>query len=187
MRDRINVSPIMLILFPAAILLLPLRWVMAWSLAVAVHEAGHYIALKLCRVPVFALAISPAGVKMETGELQGKAALLCALAGPIAGFSLILFSRYLPCTAFCGWLQGMFNLVPVYPLDGGRALRAILQKFCRQEKNADRIEKGIAIFFALISAALGIYVDFGTLPLGMMLFIFLQKFLAKDRESRYNR
>ena len=187
MRDKISVSPGVYFLLPAAALLLPLRWVLAWVLAVSVHELGHYFALKLCRVPVFSLAVTASGVRMATGELRGREALLCAIAGPMAGFSLILLSRYLPCTAFCGWLQGMFNLVPVYPLDGGRALRAILQKFCRREKTEDRIEQGIALLFAAISVALGIYVGVGLLPLGMMVFIFLQKFLAKDVQSRYNR
>lgn len=186
MRDKISVSPGVYFLLPAAALLLPLRWVLAWVLAVAVHELGHYFALKLCRVPVFSLAVTASGVRMATGELRGREALLCAIAGPMAGFSLILLSRYLPCTAFCGWLQGMFNLVPVYPLDGGRALRAILQKFCR-EKNAVRIENGIAIVLTVISAAIGIRAGLGILPLGMLLFIFLQKFLAKNMECRYNR
>ncbi len=184
MRGKMTVSPAMFLLLPAAMLLLPLRWVMAWTLAVAVHEWGHYIALKLCRVPVFALTISPTGVRMATGELQGREALLCALAGPIAGFSLILFSRFLPCTAFCGWLQGMFNLLPIYPLDGGRALRAVLCKICR---NPQRIEKGIAIAFAIVVVILGFYVRIGVLPLVVILFIFLQKFLANSEENSYNR
>ena len=187
MRDKISVSPGVYFLLPAAALLLPLRWVLAWVLAVAVHELGHYLALKLCRVPVFSLTATASGVRMATGELRGREALLCAIAGPMAGFSLILLSRYLPCTAFCGWLQGMFNLVPVYPLDGGRALRAILQKFCRREKTEDRIENGIAIVLTVISATIGIQAGLGILPLGMLLFIFLQKFLAKNMECRYNR
>ena len=120
----------MYIVLPAAMLLLPLRWVLAWIMDVAVHEFGHYIALKMCHVPVYAIEIAPTGIKMATGELRGREALLCALAGPIFGLSLTLFAKFIPCTAFCSFLQGMFNLLPIYPLDGGRSLRAVLQKLC---------------------------------------------------------
>lgn len=174
----------MYIVLPAAMLLLPLRWVLAWIMAVAVHEFGHYLTLKLCRVPVYAIEIAPTGVKMATGELRGREALLCALAGPIFGFSLTLFAKFIPCTAFCGFLQGMFNLLPIYPLDGGRALRAVLQKLC---PNPGIIETGIAVIFAVGLVIFGIYVKIGIIPLIIFLFIFLQKFLAKDAESRYNR
>ena len=187
MLRRITVSPIMFLLLPAAMLLLPLRWVMAWTLAVTVHELGHYIALRLCRVPLFAVTVTPVGVRMVTGELQGREALICALAGPVAGLSLTFLARYLPCSAFCGWLQGMFNLLPIYPLDGGRALRAILQKLCRRESMISATENGIAITFAAIAVILAIYTGIGVFPLGMFLFIFLQKFLANSTKNRYNR
>lgn len=183
-QGNVSVKPAMYIVLPAAMLLLPLRWVLAWIVAVAVHEFGHYLALKLCRVPVYAIEIAPTGVKMVTGELRGREALLCALAGPIFGLSLTLFAKFIPCTAFCAFLQGMFNLLPIYPLDGGRALRAVLQKICR---NPGRVETGVAVIFAIGLVILGLYVKIGIIPLIIFLFIFLQKFLAKDAESRYNR
>ncbi len=184
MQGKVSVKSAMYIVLPAAMLLLPLRWVLAWLLAVTVHEFGHFMALKLCRVPVYAIEIAPTGVKMTTGELRGREALLCALAGPIFGLSLTLFAKFIPCTAFCGFLQGMFNLLPIYPLDGGRALRAILQKLCR---NPGRVETGIAVIFAIGIVIWGFYVKIGIIPILIILFIFLQKFLAKDAESRYNR
>lgn len=184
MQGRISLHPAMYILLPAAVLLLPIRWALSWALAVAVHELGHYFSLRLCHIPIYSVEISPTGIRMATGELQGREALFCALAGPFAGFSLILFSRFLPCTAFCGWLQGMFNLLPVYPLDGGRALRVVLCKICG---NPHRIERGIAIALAIVVFILGFYARIGILPLGMLLFIFLQKFLANGRKNRYNR
>ncbi len=186
MQGKISVSPALFIAAAAAVLILPVRWVAAWVLAVCIHEAGHYIALRLCRIPIFRLTVSYTGVRMETGELQGREAFFCALAGPIFGLCTVFLSRYLPCTAFCCWLQGMFNLLPVYPLDGGRALRAILEKLF-DGKRVDGIEKGIAVFFAMIAIILGIGVGVGLLPLGAILSVFLQKFLAKGSKSSYNR
>ena len=184
MRGKITVHAAMYILLPAALLLLPIRWAFAWALSVSVHELGHYFTLRLCHIPIYGIEITPTGVRMATGELQGTAAVFCALAGPFAGFSLILLCRYLPCTAFCGWLQGMFNLLPLYPLDGGRVLRAILYRFVQ---NPQHIERWIAIVFFVFFLLVGIYAQIGFFPLGLLLFLFLQKFLANSRENRYNR
>ena len=38
---------------------------------------------------------------------------------------LILTSNYLPLIALCGAVQGVFNLLPIMPLDGGRILFAL--------------------------------------------------------------
>ena len=78
----------------------------------------------------------------------------------------------------------MFNLLPVYPLDGGRALRSALRKICR---DPERIENAIAVIFGIGAVIFGFCVKIGILPLGVMLFIFLQKFLANGTENRYNR
>ena len=50
--------------------------------------------------------------------------LLCALAGP-AG-SLLLAMLPVPKLALCALIQGMFNLLPLEGLDGGRILGCIL-------------------------------------------------------------
>ena len=182
MREKITVSPAIYVLLPLGILLLPIRWVLAWILAVAVHEFGHYIALRLCHIPIYALVITPNGVRMETGLLQGSQALLCALAGPIFGLSLILFARFLPCTAFCGWLQAMFNLLPIYPLDGGRALRAIFS-----ERLAKCVEWAVLLLLGAVCLYFGLVLRLGFVPIGVMACIFVQKCLANRKENRYNR
>jgi len=41
---------------------------------------------------------------------------------------------------------GLFNLVPIGPIDGGRMLKVTLQKFFK-EKKADDIWKGVSVFF----------------------------------------
>lgn len=51
---------------------------------------------------------------------------LCALAGPVGSFSVVLLAEYFPEAALFGLVQGLYNLLPVYPLDGGRILRCLL-------------------------------------------------------------
>lgn len=110
----------------AALLLLPVRLVLAWLLAVAVHECSHYIALRLCNIDVQSVAVSTGGIKMQVAPMTVWKEIVCALAGPIGGFLLLLMGRWLPRAALCGFIHSCFNLLPIGTLDGSVALRAML-------------------------------------------------------------
>lgn len=103
-----------------ALLILPLRFLTAALLAAAVHELCHCAAITLCGGHVTALRICVGRTVMETTPLTPGRELLCALAGPAGSFLLLFFAHRLPLTALLALVQGTFNLLPVYPLDGGR-------------------------------------------------------------------
>lgn len=175
------------------LLLLPLPWVAAWIAAAAVHELGHYLALRCCHVPVHALSIGPEGVKMATGSLTGSQELLCALAGPAAGLFLLLCASAFPRLGLCAGLQSLFNLIPVEPLDGGRCLRCAAGLLLPAWA-ADMVCRGIG--FVCVVGILGIsgYAAFvrrlGLWPLilgaGVCYRVFREKFLANRHVKRYN-
>lgn len=111
-----------------AIILLPVRLVFSWVIAVAVHEFAHYLALKLTGVDVYKIRVSLSGVRMGVDELSGWRAVVCSLAGPIGGLLPLIIRRWMPCTAICATLHSCYNLIPIFTLDGGRALEAVLVK-----------------------------------------------------------
>ncbi len=95
-------------------------------LATALHELGHILCLHLTGAKVTALSLNLSGAVIETTPLGYGQEALCALAGPAVGLLLLLLGRKAPWLAFWGLTQSLYNLIPVYPLDGGRALRAVL-------------------------------------------------------------
>jgi membrane-associated protease RseP (regulator of RpoE activity) len=58
-----------LLLLALSLLILPLRWLLAVLLAGAVHELGHYVALRLCGVNVSNLRIGIGGARMTVGDM----------------------------------------------------------------------------------------------------------------------
>jgi membrane-associated protease RseP (regulator of RpoE activity) len=45
---------------------------------------------------------------------------------------------------------GLFNLLPLGPIDGGRMLKASLDKFIKDEKKAEMIWKRVSLFFLAV-------------------------------------
>ena len=133
MRDgfRLRVTGRAMILLALWVLVIPLKWVTGAIFAAAVHELGHLIALWMCGVPVAGMEIDAGGAQLRTGSMEPGEELICALAGPMAGGLVCLFWRWMPEAALCALAQTAFNLVPVYPLDGGRALRMARNICCK--------------------------------------------------------
>lgn len=105
------------------VLVLPLKWLLAALAAALFHELCHYFAIRATGGQVLGIVIGPGGAALETGPMEPGRELICALAGPLGGCLLLLFARIMPLIALCALAQTLYNLLPVYPLDGGRALR----------------------------------------------------------------
>ncbi|MBE6885868.1 MAG: hypothetical protein E7486_02875 [Ruminococcaceae bacterium] len=98
------------------------------------HEAGHLAAFALLGDPPKSLAFLPFGLRIipRAGLSSPRHELITLLAGP--GVNLGLFALFLltgvhlPFAA-ANLLIGIFNLLPIAPLDGGRAILLLLERF----------------------------------------------------------
>lgn len=106
-------------------------------LSVFVHEISHVVAANIFGVSCEKIVISPIGqVAILEGfdEINRIKKLIVVFAGPFVNFLIFLFfsffeNKILNITAYLNLAIGLFNLIPAYPLDGGRALRVFLAGF----------------------------------------------------------
>ena len=112
-----------LVMLALAVLVLPLQWVAAMVLAAVFHEVCHYLVIRYYGGKILGVTVQTGGAKLEVTGLSNGQELCCALAGPLGGFLLLFGLRWMPRTAICAVFQSLYNLLPIYPLDGGRALR----------------------------------------------------------------
>jgi Zn-dependent protease len=114
------------------LLVIPLPWLSAWIIAAAIHEAGHIAAVIFSGHRIEEIVIHCRGARIITDPL-GKSEWYCALAGPLSGLMLLLCMHACPKISICALLQSCYNLLPIYPLDGGRAVKGILLCFLKEK------------------------------------------------------
>ncbi len=169
--------------FLAALLLLlvPLPWLCAAALAAVIHEGFHILAILLCGYRVLGVRIGLAGAVIETNLTGDVPELLCALAGPAGSLLLLTLCHPFPMLSLCGAAQGLFNLLPIYPLDGGRALLCLLSLLFPNKANV--IGKWITrtVFTLLTAVCLygAVRLSLGIFPIFLLLILLISAFLRK--------
>lgn len=103
--------------------------------SVLLHELGHALAGRLFGIETRDITLYPFGgvARMSAGVLAPLPEIVVSLAGPlvnlvIAGGALLLAGWDVPIArelAILNLALGLFNLLPAYPMDGGRVLRAL--------------------------------------------------------------
>lgn len=131
MKNLISVSASagLLIASAAAVSYLPLRWSLSCFGAAAFHELCHILAVYICKGSITSISFRLWGAQIHAGRLSYGGECISALAGPLGGLLLLFFYDMAPELSLCAAVQSAVNLLPFYPLDGGRALYCGLQLF----------------------------------------------------------
>ncbi len=152
-------------------------------LCVVLHEYGHALVAKKFKVNTKDIILSPIGGVARLERLPEKPTqeLIIALAGPAVNLILALLltavlimvgfewttvsnpgvltpglTDYLVIGLYINVMLFGFNLVPAFPMDGGRVLRSLLAiKFGRSK--ATQIAGWVGRFIALLFIAYGLY------------------------------
>lgn len=141
----VRIHPLFLLTCGAYVLYGQGTLLLAYLIALLLHEAGHYFIARRFRLPVSLLEITPFGGAMQIdlaeGLSPGKSFLLSS-GGIIANAALLLcslfclftplFSVFMLSFTLANLSMLLINLLPFLPLDGGRMLLALLS--CKLER-----------------------------------------------------
>lgn len=186
---RIHVSGAGCVFLAVALLILPLKWLAAAMCACVIHELSHIVAIRLCGGEIRGICVGAQGASIQIGELSMFKELVCALAGPLGSLCLLPFVRWMPRVALCATVHSLYNLLPIYPLDGGRALSCAAAMLLPPDQ-AQRLCNGIQFGCVSICAAVCILGSawMGIAPLILLLLLLIRsgvvKFACKPRPQR---
>ena len=141
--------------------------------SVLLHELGHSVVAMRYKVPVSRITLFIfGGVSQIAGEAPSAGAeFWIAIAGPLVSFALAaLFALLEPLVtpispllatfkylALINGMLALFNLIPGFPLDGGRIFRAILWGVFHNFRKATLIAANTGRFFGFLFIAFGVW------------------------------
>ena len=164
-RFSVSIQGSAFIFLALMLLLLPLSWVVAAVLAAVIHEVFHVVATILLSSRIYCLQVGAGGAKMDVAPMPAHRELIAAAAGPVGSALLVLLGRWMPRTAICAFVHCVYNLLPLYPLDGGRILSCISACLFPGEKGERMFyyfQKILRILFLIICVPVGL--RWGILP-----------------------
>lgn len=184
----------------------PLGALMALSLfaSVLLHELSHSLVSIRNGIPVKKITLFIFGgvAQIESEPDEPIKELKIAIAGPAMSIFLsIMFSfsagiaevlvgseyivvplKYL---ATVNLVLAIFNMVPAFPLDGGRVLRALIWYFKGDLRSATKTASSIGGFFGYFLIFTGIFQALGGQIFGGLWFVFIGWFINQASQTSY--
>jgi len=171
--------------------------------SVLLHELSHSLVAIAHGLSVRGITLHVFGgvSHLEDEPPTPRAEFLIAVVGPITSFAIaaVLWAINAAGLVRPAWAQavvaylvlvnvvvGIFNLVPGFPLDGGRLLRAALWKWKGTLDQATYVASRVGVAFAFALMALGVLQIFGGAVLGGVWFIIIGMFLRGAADASYS-
>jgi len=175
--------------------------ILAVFVCVILHELGHALTARRFDVPTQSITLYPIGglARLERIPSEPMKEFWIAIAGPAVnvGIAAVMTALILatggtfspgalqtPNAHFLGTLLWInvalagFNLLPAFPMDGGRVLRSLLalkQDYARATRTAANVGQAMAILFGLFGLITGNFI---------LLFIALFVYVGAQQESQ---
>ena len=169
------------------------------------HEIGH-IGIKPESIKInplgfqiqFCTPVEDFNTKIKNGNEQCIKKILIALAGPLINIFMIAICLLLPesiisqnlenvkvTIIYANLLLAIFNLLPIYPLDGGRILKQLVHIFKGKEKSHEiinTVSKVTVITLTVITSIAILYIH----NIALLLILAYLWYLMIQNEKRYH-
>lgn len=191
-------------LAPAAYWWMGIAGALGLFASIIFHELGHSVVARRYGIPMKGITLFIFGgvAEMTQEPPSAKSEFMMAIAGPIASvfagvffFALYGLASALAWPAAVGLVLGylatinmilaVFNMIPAFPLDGGRVLRAILWGVKKDLAWATRISSALGAGFGLLLVVLGIVNLFGGNVIGGIWWVILGLFIRSASKMSY--
>jgi len=169
--------------------------------SVLFHELAHSVVAQRYKIPVVSITLFVFGGVARIGREPGSAKqeFNIAVAGPLSSYFLagafglltFLFPEREMLGALAGWLAyinfwlATFNLIPGFPLDGGRILRAIVWGITKDYTRASRFAAGGGKLLAYAMILYGAVEALGGSLLSGLWLAFIGWFLLTAAQASY--
>jgi Zn-dependent protease/CBS domain-containing protein len=176
--------------------------------SIVVHELSHAAVAKSRGMSVRSITLFALGgvANIEKESSDAKSEFWMAIVGPIT--SVVIGGIFLGLACATGWRPefgtpaspmwaglvwlgyvnialAVFNMIPGYPLDGGRVLRSIVWHFTGSAVRATRIAAGVGQFIAVAFIVIGLLRFFSGAGFGGLWIAFIGWFLSQASASSY--
>jgi Zn-dependent protease/CBS domain-containing protein len=160
-------------LSPAAYWWMAVAGTIGLFFSIVLHELSHSLVARRFDLPINGITLFIFGgvAELDAEPASAKAEFLMAVAGPVMSMALgtaclaaaaLAAGLPAPITAvlsylgYINWVLALFNLVPAFPLDGGRVLRAALWAWKQDPRWATNVAAGAGALFGVFLIVAGI-------------------------------
>ena len=171
-----------------------------------IHELGHLAAGLILKMKPEKIEIIPVGLaisfkidvndynhKIEKANFLEVKKIIIALAGPITNLIIIFITGLFKLDLitkliiyYTNLLILLFNLLPIYPLDGGRILKGILH-ITMGRKKAEKYSNIISIIMAILLSILSGIIIFKEKNLAILFVLIYVWLLVLQENKRYQK
>lgn len=169
-------------------------FVLALFVCVILHELGHALAARRYNIQTKDITLFPIGgvARLEKMPEKPVQELIVALAGPAVNFVIVILlfiflrltklptdfsvithvtaDNFLLSLAIVNLWLALFNLIPAFPMDGGRVLRAFLSMRLSRTL-ATRIAAGVGQTIAIVFVFAGFFYNPFLIFIGLFVFL----------------
>ncbi len=191
-------------LTPAIYWMMGILGALGLFLSIVIHEFSHSLVARRFGLPMRGITLFVFGgvAEMEDEPPSAKAEFYMAIAGPLMSvflglvfWGLLAAGRALlwplPVLIIFSYLRtiniilAIFNMLPAFPLDGGRVFRSILWGIKKDIRWATRVASMVGSAFGLILIALGIFSVFSGGIIGGLWWALIGLFLRSASRMSY--